>query len=164
MKLRGGRHLSATLVARMCGVDLKTIHNWVDRGKLPALRTRGGHHRFWLLDVAEFLRAYELGVPEELAHARLHVVVIDGDAGTLLAARRALARRFEVVSAGGVVEGLVATATLRPDVLVAGDVAPLDVPALGRGLLAAEATRHVRVLACSDVGTLRERIEALLTG
>lgn len=164
MNLRGGRHLSATQVARMCAVDLKTIHNWVDRGKLAAMRTEGRHLRFWPIDVADFLRAYELGVPEALAQLRLRVVVLDRDEGALASARRALGRRFEVTAVGAVVEGLVAVATLRPDVLVLGDVAPLDPPSISAGLASAGATRHVRVLERGDTARLREAVEARLAG
>jgi excisionase family DNA binding protein len=164
MKLRGGRWLSATQVARLCGVDLKTIHNWVNKGKLPSQRTRGRHLRFWPLDIAEFLRRFELGVPEGLRQVRLRVLVVDADAGRLAAAKRALVRRFEVTAVPHAIAGLVALASLAPDVLVAGDVSPLDVGALAKDLGEIEATRHVRVMPCGDPGRLREAIEELLAG
>lgn len=162
MKLRGGRWLSATQVARLCGVDLKTIHNWVNKDKIPVLRTRGRHLRFWPLDVTAFLRTFELGVPEPLRQARLRVLVLDADAARLAAARRALVRRFEVSTAQHPVAGLVAVASLAPDVLVVGDAAPLEVGVLARELHAIEATRHVRVIPCGELARLRETVEALL--
>lgn len=33
-------------VARLFGVDPKTVSRWADAGKLPALRTLGGHRRY----------------------------------------------------------------------------------------------------------------------
>lgn len=159
--LRAGRWLSATQVARSCGVDLKTIHNWVDKDKLPVVRTAGRHLRFWPLDVAAFLRSYELGVPEGLRQLRLRVVVIDADAGRLAAARRALGRRFEVTTADHVVAGLVAVAQGAPDVAVVGDVRPLDAATLRDRLAAIAAVRHVRVVEMSDPARLRDAIEAL---
>ena len=148
----------------MCSVDLKTIHNWVDRGKLPALRTSGRHLRFWPLDVLDFLRTFELGTPDALRQLRLRIVVVDRDLAALAAARRALSRRFEVTAVESVVEGLVAVATLLPDLLVLGDVAPLDATAIAAGLAAPESTRHVRVVERGDVTRLRELVETRVAG
>ena len=162
MSARGrSRWLSATQVARHCGVDLKTIHNWVNRGKIPFHRTSGRHLRFWPLDVVDFLRAYEFGVPEALQRTALLVVIVDTDAQALAAMRGALTRGFEVVTHTHVVDGLLAVAALRPDILLAGDVAPLDVPTIATRLREVEATRHVRVVVRADVGEVRETIERI---
>ncbi len=161
MTARAGGMLSATSVARFCGVDLKTIHNWANKGKIPSTRTEGRHLRFRPLDVVDFLRAYELGVPDVLRQARLRVLVVDADATALAAARRALGRRFEVTAAEHVVDGLAIVGVLLPDVLVVGDVAPLEPPVIAARLRAREATRHVRVVLRGDVGKLRETIEKM---
>jgi excisionase family DNA binding protein len=153
--------LSATQLARFCDVDLKTIHNWANRGKLPGTRTEGRHLRFRPLDVADFLRQYGFGIPEGLRHFKLRVLVVDADVAALAEARRALGRRYDVTLAGHVVDGLLACGTSVPDVLVTGDVAPLDPATLAKRLAAGESTRHVRVLLRGDVGTLRERVERL---
>jgi excisionase family DNA binding protein len=164
MNLRGGRLLTATQVARMCGVDIKTIHNWVAKGRIRGHRTDGRHLRFWPLDVVDFLRAWELGVPDALRGARLRVLVVDRDAAVLAAARRTLSRRFEVTTADDVVDAVVAAATERPDVLVVGDAAPLALEQLARRLGSIDTTRHVRVVPRGDVTKLRDAIEALQGG
>jgi excisionase family DNA binding protein len=155
------RLLSATQVARLCGVDLKTIHNWVNKGKIPCWRTEGRHLRFRPLDVIDFLRAYEIGLPDSLRHARLLAVLVDSDVQALAAARRALSRRFDVVVCAHVVDALLAVGTLLPDVLVAGDVSPLDVVTIAARLRHVESTRHVRVLPLGDPQRLRETLEGL---
>jgi excisionase family DNA binding protein len=157
----GGRFLSATQLARICAVDLKTIHNWANKGKIPSCRTPGRHLRFRPLDVVDFLRTYGFGVPDGLRQTRLRVVVVDGDGPALAAARRALQRRFEVVAVGHVVDGLLEVAPLLPDVLVLGDVAPLDPDAIAQRLASREATRHVRVVRRGDPARLREALERL---
>jgi len=165
MNLRGGgRLLTATQVARMCGVDVKTIHNWVGKGRIRGHRTDGRHLRFWPLDVVGFLRAWELGVPESLRVARLRVLVVDGDTVALAACKRALSRRFEVTTADDVIDSIVAAATLQPDVLVVGDASPLGLDHLARRLGSIEATRHVRVVPRGDVAKLRESVERLQGG
>ena len=165
MNLRGGgRLLTATQVARMCGVDVKTIHNWVGRGRIRGHRTGGRHLRFWPLDVVDFLRAWELGVPESLRSARLRVLVVDDDAAALATCKRALSRRFEVATADDVIDAIVGAATLRPDVLVVGDALPLGLDHLARRLGSMETTRHVRVVPRGDVAKLRESVERLQGG
>jgi len=158
---RRGHALSAAELARVCGVDLKTIHHWAAKGKIPGQRTAGGHLRFWPLDVVDFLRAYELGIPDSLRHARLRVLVVDHDAHEVTAARRALSRRFEVAAFEHVVDALLALSSVAPDVLVVGDAAPLDAPAIAARLQAVPWARHVRVVARGDVGRLREALERL---
>jgi len=162
VRTRRGGMLSATQVARFCGVDLKTVHNWANRGKISGTRTAGRHLRFRPLDVVDFLRAYAFDLPDALRHFRLRVLVVDADTSALAAAQRALGRRFDVSVAEHVVDGLLTAATLLPDVLVVGDVAPLDAGALQARLRAVGATRHVRVVPRGDPARLRELVEQLL--
>ena len=95
---------------------------------------------------------------------KLRVLVVDADIVALATARRLLGKRFDVAAAGHVVDGLMAAATLLPDVLVAGNVAPLDAGTIARRLAAHEATRHVRVVPRGDVAKLREMLEKLVGG
>jgi excisionase family DNA binding protein len=143
---RAGRGVSANELARFCGVDLKTIHNWTNAGKIPGWRTPGRHLRFRRLDVVDFLRAYGFGLPALITSGRPRVAIVDADAGALAAAHRALARRFELETFEDAVDGLVALATLDPDVVVLGDVSPLEVEAVAARLGAIGATRGVRIV------------------
>lgn len=49
------RPLTARAIAELCGVELKTVHNWVADGKLPHFRTPGRHLRFHPDAVQTFL-------------------------------------------------------------------------------------------------------------
>ena len=155
------RQLTAVQVARYCGVDLKTIHNWVNKGKIPFRRTAGRHLRFRPLDVVDFLRAYGMDLPDALRHVRLHVVVVDPDVETLAAVRRPISRRFEIAICPHVIDGLLAVAMHLPDVLVVGDVSPLDFPTIAARLHENEETGHVRVVPLGEHSSLRETLEAL---
>jgi excisionase family DNA binding protein len=56
----------ASHLARICGVDVKTVHHWVDAGLIPHFRTPGRHLRFRSRDVVAFLRrAGHPGVPRD---------------------------------------------------------------------------------------------------
>ena len=70
--------LTASDLASLCEVDLKTIHNWVDRGRIPHFRTPGRHLRFRAADVAEFLRTWGYAVPRELAKASSRSTLVVG--------------------------------------------------------------------------------------
>jgi predicted site-specific integrase-resolvase len=60
------RLFRASDLARWCGVDLKTIHNWVTRGKLTAFRSPGRRIRV-TFDVARaFLERHGYPLPKEL--------------------------------------------------------------------------------------------------
>src|SRR5204862_6295434 len=84
---------TASDVARFCQVDLKTIHNWADKGEIRHVRTPGRHLRFRRLDVLDFLRKYGYPIPEVLRNGKPQVVGVDEDPQTLANQRRTLARR-----------------------------------------------------------------------
>jgi len=82
--------LTASDLATLCEVDLKTIHNWVDRGRIAHFRTPGRHLRFRAADVAEFLRAWGYSVPRELARASARTIMVVGTKETVAQVQRAL--------------------------------------------------------------------------
>ena len=82
--------LTASDLATLCEVDLKTIHNWVDRGRIAHFRTPGRHLRFRAADVAEFLRAWGYTVPRELAKASARTALMVGSKDALIQVNRAL--------------------------------------------------------------------------
>jgi len=138
---------TASDVARFCQVDLKTIHNWADKGEIPHFRTPGRHLRFRRLDVLDFLRKYGYAIPEALRQNKPRVVIVDADASASSALKRALGRRFEVSSFSDPLDALVSLATLEPDVILFD----LDMPGVdGLHFLARlrtlDATAHIRSL------------------
>jgi excisionase family DNA binding protein len=74
---------TASDLATLCEVDLKTIHNWVDRGRISHFRTPGRHLRFRAVDVVDFLRTWGYAVPRELRTETTKVVMIVGPADLL---------------------------------------------------------------------------------
>jgi excisionase family DNA binding protein len=146
--------LTANDVARLCGVDLKTIHNWANKAKLAHHRTVGRHLRFRRVDVLHFLRQYGYPVPDDLLADKPHVVVVDADANAVALARRALTRRFAVETFADPLLGLLALPTLEADVVVLDDLAlsptvTLDATACIERLRGLDATKHVRAVVFS---------------
>jgi excisionase family DNA binding protein len=70
--------LTASDVAELCEVDLKTIHNWVERGCIPHFRTPGRHLRFQAVDVARFLREWGYAIPRRFYAEIAQSIVVVG--------------------------------------------------------------------------------------
>jgi excisionase family DNA binding protein len=52
---RGPRTLTASEAAALLGVSVATVRGWADQGRLPSHRTVGGHRRFELEELREWL-------------------------------------------------------------------------------------------------------------
>jgi excisionase family DNA binding protein len=158
---RSSELYTASDVARFCQVDLKTIHNWADKGEIRHFRTPGRHLRFRRLDVLEFLRRYGYAIPEELRAGRPRLVIVDADGNAASALRRSLVRRFDVTIFADPLDALVALAGIDPDVLVLDlDVAGFDAPHLLSRLKALDVTAHIRVFVLTRRGHPRDDLLA----
>lgn len=51
----GDRLLKPPEVARLFGVDPKTVTRWAKAGRITSVRTPGGHHRFREVEVLALL-------------------------------------------------------------------------------------------------------------
>lgn len=67
----------ASQVAHIWNVDLKTVHNWVEKGDIEAFSTPGRHLRFRRRSLLHFLRRYNMAIPPEIAPVRPRVSIID---------------------------------------------------------------------------------------
>lgn len=47
--------LTPAEVAAMFRVNRKTVTRWARAGKISAIRTPGGHHRFWASEVRQYM-------------------------------------------------------------------------------------------------------------
>jgi len=142
---------TASDVARFCQVDLKTIHNWADKGEIRHFRTPGRHLRFRRLDVLDFLRKYGYPIPEVLRMGKPKVVAVDSDPQVLAALRRALAKRFELTTFQDPYDALVAVGNIQPDALVLDVKMPgMDGVRVLERLRSIDATSHIRCIVYSN--------------
>jgi excisionase family DNA binding protein len=138
---------TATDVADFCRVDLKTIHNWVARGVLPASRTPGRHLRFHGADVADFLRGQGFPVPVSIRRAQVAVACAEADPSMRARLERALAPRFSLSAFADALEMLLSFEERTPEAIVLG--APLrhvDLEVCVQRLRAHPRTAHVRLV------------------
>lgn len=138
---------TASQIARFCQVDLKTIHNWADRGQIPHFRTPGRHLRFRRPHVLDFLRKYGYPIPEELEAERPRVaLMVDGIAAKdrVVSSLEAV---FEVVDYPDPLAGLLHLGEQPPDaVVLAAKVRHLDGTEIIEALKRGPNTRHIRAV------------------
>jgi len=149
---------TASEVAKFCQVDLKTIHNWADRGEIRHFRTPGRHLRFRRGDVVDFLRKYGYPVPEALLQGKSRVHVISQDKSVLASLTRALSNKFEVRGFNDPVDALIAIGSELPDVVVLDleGTQPEGLRYMDR-IKAADSTKHIGFVAYTSEETARER-------
>jgi excisionase family DNA binding protein len=107
-------------VGRVCGVFHTTVINWVNKGKLKAHTTPGGHRRIALGDLLEFMRRFEIPIPEGLAHRARRVMVVEDDESVrklLVNAVKGIDDVEAEACAGGL-EALIAIGKEAPDLLL----------------------------------------------
>jgi excisionase family DNA binding protein len=108
--------------ARLLGVSLPTVVNWIKARRLKAHRTPGGHRRIAREDLAAFMLRHGMPVPEELTGAapvRRKALVL-GDGGPM---REGLARQlaeggYAVEQASPGFAAGAAAARFQPDLVV----------------------------------------------
>lgn len=94
LRRRPGLIYGAQDLARFCEVDLKTVHHWAERGRVPHFRTAGRHLRFRRNDVVRFLRGHGYPLPEAVTSVRPRVLlaVVHDELGKKLASRFSVRR------------------------------------------------------------------------
>lgn len=76
-------HASLTTgeIAAHCGVNLRTVIRWIEKGHLPAYKLPGrGNNRVRMVDFLNFLAAHNMPLPEVLRAYSNRVLVVDDDA------------------------------------------------------------------------------------
>jgi excisionase family DNA binding protein len=138
---------TASQIARFCQVDLKTIHNWADRGQIPHFRTPGRHLRFRRPHVLDFLRKYGYPIPQELDAERPRVALLVDGVHAKEEVLTSLRASFDVVDYPDPLAGLLQIGEQPPDAVVLaariGRFTGVEIIAvLKRG----RNTRHVRAV------------------
>ena len=149
---------TASQVARFCQVDLKTIHNWADRGEIHHFRTPGRHLRFEQPDVLDFLRRYGYPIPTELRNERPHVVVLLEDRAQGEEAADHLNHTFEVTVFDDAAHALIHMGSNIPDALVLDEkVGTIEGADIIASLKQSEPTKRIRAVLFSNSADHKDR-------
>jgi excisionase family DNA binding protein len=149
---------TASDVARFCQVDLKTIHNWAERGELEHFRTPGRHLRFRRGDVLDFLRRYGYPIPVALVRERARVTVVESSRATGREIGGTLSPDFDVDVHHDPLAALLQMGARPPDALVVGRLVDLDARHLIQTVKRFPNTRHVRIMIFGGHPQVRESL------
>ncbi len=118
-------------VSKIFEVDITTIINWIDSGKLPAYKTTGGHRRIRFEDLIEFAAKYNLPMKEELILAdkkrlphtvnQTKVLVVEDDVSVVKFISQVVKKTFPDVVIETAFDGFTAgekLAIFKPDILI----------------------------------------------
>ncbi len=146
------RYWGTQRVARVCQVSPATVANWIDQGLLKGHKTPTGRRRVDADDLAAFLRAHDMAVPQDLANGNGHatVVVVDDDPGYLEALVLTIERSdldVEVVEAATGVDALLEIGRVQPTLIVLDYSLPdINAPGVIRRLLEPGRQLNVEVI------------------
>jgi excisionase family DNA binding protein len=119
-KTNDTKHLTTGEVANYCGVNLKTVLRWIERGALKAYQLPGirGDNRIELSNFLHFLKTNNLPIPQEFRSNKNRILIIDDEIEVTSAIQRLLRLRgFETQIAN---DGFKAGAMLKdfnPDLI-----------------------------------------------
>lgn len=66
------RFIATSDVARMLHVSPKTVSRWAKEGRLPCIRTLGGHRRYPKDEIEQLARSLA-GENKRIGHASVHI-------------------------------------------------------------------------------------------
>lgn len=108
-------------LAKLFGVVPTTVIDWVERGKLRAFKTLGGHRRITHQAVLDFLASNRLPIPPALAAETPLVALLSMDGDWARTTAQALERELapaRIQTVHHPVNGLLAIGGSRPDLVV----------------------------------------------
>lgn len=78
MAKQTSRFLTTFEAAKLMGVDMGTVIDWCQQGKLTAFKTPGGHRRITPQNLLDFLQRFKMPIPASLGQLmRLTCLIVD---------------------------------------------------------------------------------------
>ena len=140
-------------VARLCGVFHTTVINWVNKGKLKARVTPGGHRRIPLSALVAFMKKYEMPIPADIENSHKQILVLDDEPMVTRILEKGFVKykdRYTVQVANNPVDALVIIGKKLPHLLVVDLLMPvMDGFQVCRILKSNPATKEMKIIAIS---------------
>ena len=160
--------LSTSKAARLIGVGVISIVNWIDQGQIKAGRTPGGHRRIEVEDLIDFLRRHNLPVPEELAPSAPRVLIVDDEPAFREWLRDEIQERhpdYEVKEAKDGFSAGELVGEWRPDVVILDLRMPgVDGMEVCRRIKARQDTRNTAIIAMTAYYSPKAETEIMACG
>jgi excisionase family DNA binding protein len=149
----GERTFTTFEVARLCGVFHTTVINWVNKGKLKARVTPGGHRRIPLSELVPFMKKYDMPVPTDVADPHRHILILDDEPMMTKLIEKGFSKlkdRYLVHISNNPVDALVQVGKKLPDLLVMDLMMPvMDGFQVCQILKSSPATKDMKIVAIS---------------
>ena len=169
----GERTFTTFEVARLCGVFHTTVINWVNKGKLKARVTPGGHRRIPLSELLSFMKKYGMPIPRDIEDAHRRVLVLDDEPVMTRLIERGFNKhkeRYELQLSHNPVDALIQIGKRLPDLLVVDLMMPvMDGFQVCQILKSSPATKDMKIIAISgrelssqQTGFLTENVDMFL--
>ncbi|HAX62428.1 MAG TPA: hypothetical protein DCX95_07760 [Elusimicrobia bacterium] len=125
--------LTTYQISQMVNVDITTVIDWIDKGMLKAYKTPGGHRRIKWDELIEFIKKYEMPIPDVIATSSAmslrdaavaipkKILIVDDNEDILEFISRAIKKFIKNVKIETITEGFIAgkrIAEFKPDLLV----------------------------------------------
>ena len=140
-------------VARLCGVFHTTVINWVNKGKLKARVTPGGHRRIPLSELVEFMKRYEMPIPADIEDSHKQILILDDEPTMTQLLEKGFRKhkdRYAVQVANNPVDALVTIGKKLPHLLVVDLLMPvMDGFQVCQILKSNPATKGMKIVAIS---------------
>lgn len=156
-------------VSQYCSVDLSTVINWIEEGKLLAYKTPGGHRRVKKEDLVHFLKEYQMPIAADLVKRERRRVLIVDDNRTVVdlitRALKKLKRKCEVDSAFDGFEAGRKLVTFEPDLVILDLMLPgIDGFKVCKNIRMDKKTKHIKVLAITGFDSPENRKKIFSSG
>ncbi len=116
------KSLTSGKIAGLCDVSYRSVLKWIEEGKLKAYQTPGGHNRVNVQDLINFLKRYNMPVPDQLrgSKEKSRILIVDDDKNMVKSIRRALrvTKKFEIETAFNGFDAGRKIYEFRPDLVI----------------------------------------------
>lgn len=159
------RNLTTGDIAKLCGVNFRTVIRWIQRGHLKAFQLPGrGDNRVQVADFIDFLNENNMPIPEELQPSAKKVLIVEGDKRSATSMEKALqGAGFETrLATDGFSAGALAS-SFGPNVMTV-DVGMKGIDGAGAIKLMREDARLglAKIIAVTSASTSKKKKEELL--
>jgi len=114
------RPLTTGEIAGFCNVSRRTIVQWISEGKMNVYRTPGNHSRVKREDFLEFLKKYNMLIPEEfnVDGGKKKILIVDDDRAIVSTLKRILRAEYATEAAYDGFEAGLRFCAFKPDLVI----------------------------------------------
>ena len=150
-------------MAKYCRVNRLTIQRWINNGMIKAFSLPGGFFRVEIHDFVDFLKKYNMPIPDDLAEFRdKRILVIDDEPEVTKVISSSLeGKPYEIKSVNSGIEGCIVLGTFKPSLVILDVMMPgFDGVQVCREIRKNEVTAHTQILVITGFPE-DERIKAI---